>query len=142
MLARLRRNFPGAKIEGMLIQPMITGGRELIVGGRQDEQFGPVVLVGWGGIFVEIFGEFSVRVAPISRREAKEMIEELRGAAILRGLRGDKPSDMEAVAEVLLRISQLLTDFPEIQEIDLNPLRVFAVPEGCLALDGRVILKK
>ncbi|MGC8810939.1 MAG: acetate--CoA ligase family protein [bacterium] len=142
MLARLRKNFPEAKIEGVLIQPMVTGGRELIVGGRQDEQFGPVVLVGWGGVFVEIFGEFSVRVAPISRREAKEMIEELRGAAILRGLRGDKPSDIEAVTEVILRISQLLTDFPEIQEIDLNPLRVFAVPEGCLALDGRVILKK
>ncbi len=142
MLARLRRNFPEAKIEGMLIQPMITGGRELIVGGRQDEQFGPVVLVGWGGIFVEIFDEFSVRVAPISRSQAKEMIEELRGAAILRGFRGDKPADVEAVVEVILRISQLLNDFPEIQEIDLNPLRVFAVQEGCLALDGRAILKK
>lgn len=142
MRARLQKNFPESKIEGMLIQPMITGGRELIVGGRQDEQFGPVVLVGWGGIFVEIFGEFSVRVAPISRTQAKEMIEELRGAAILRGFRGDKPADVEAVAEVILRISQLLTDFPEIQEIDLNPLRVFAAQEGCLALDGRVILKK
>lgn len=142
MFARLRRNFPEAKIEGMLIQPMITGGRELIVGGRQDEQFGPVVLVGWGGIFVEIFGEFSVRVAPISRNQAKEMIEELRGAAILRGFRGDKPADVEAVVEVILRISQLLNDFPEIKEIDLNPLRVFAAQEGCLALDGRVILKK
>lgn len=142
MHARLQRNFPGAKIEGMLIQPMITGGRELIVGGRQDEQFGPVVLVGWGGIFVEIFGEFSVRIAPISRSQATEMIEELRGAAILRGIRGDKPADVQAVAEVILRISQLLNDFPEIQEIDLNPLRVFAAQEGCLALDGRVILKK
>lgn len=142
MHTRLQRNFPGAKIEGMLIQPMITGGRELIVGGRQDEQFGPVVLVGWGGIFVEIFGEFSVRIAPISRSQATEMIEELRGAAILRGIRGDKPANVQAVAEIILRISQLLNDFPEIQEIDLNPLRVFAAQEGCLALDGRVILKK
>ncbi len=142
MLARLQANSPGAKIEGVLIQPMITGGRELIIGGRQDEQFGPVVLVGWGGIFVEIFEEFSVRVAPISYKQAKEMIEELRGAAILQGFRGDKPADVKAVAEVILRMAQLLVDFPEIQEVDLNPLRVFAAHEGCLALDGRVILKK
>ncbi len=142
MLARLQANFPEAQIEGMLVQPMITGGRELIVGGRQDDQFGPVVLVGWGGIFVEIFGEFSVRVAPISHKQAKEMIEELRGAKILQGFRGDKAADIKAAAEVILRVAQLLVDFPEIQEIDLNPLRVFAANEGCLALDGRVILRK
>ncbi len=142
MLNRLQQAFPGAKIEGVLLQPMVTGGRELIVGGRQDEQFGPVVIVGWGGIFVEIFEEISVRVAPLSRRQAKEMIEELRGIAILKGRRGTKPADICAVEEVLLRISQLLNDFSEIQEIDINPLRVFAEGEGCLALDGRIILKK
>jgi acyl-CoA synthetase (NDP forming) len=114
----------------------------LIVGGRPDGQFGPVVLVGLGGIFVEIFGEVSVRVAPISLREAMEMIDELRGAPILKGARGLKPSDIQSVVEVLLRLSQLLDDFPEIQELDINPLRVFSVREGCMALDVRMILGK
>jgi acyl-CoA synthetase (NDP forming) len=142
MTKRIHQAYPEAKIEGVLIQPMVTGGRELIVGGRQDEQFGPVVLVGLGGIFVEIFGEVSVRVAPISRREALEMIEELRGVAIFKGARGAKPSDIQAAAEVLLRLSQLLCDLPEIREIDINPLRVFQEREGCLALDVRMILRK
>jgi acyl-CoA synthetase (NDP forming) len=114
----------------------------LIVGGRQDAQFGPVVLVGLGGIFVEIFGEVSVRVVPVSRREAFEMIDELRGSALFKGARGTKPSDVEAGVEVLLRLSQLLGDLPEVQEIDINPLRVFQEKEGCLALDVRMILRK
>jgi acetyltransferase len=142
MYKRIRQAYPEARIEGVMIQPMVTGGRELIVGGRQDEQFGPVVLVGLGGIFVEIFEEVSVRVAPISHREAMEMIDELRGAAILKGARGLKPSDIESVVEVLLRLSRLLCDLPEILEMDINPLRVFQQKEGCLALDVRMILKK
>ena len=142
MTQRIHQAYPEAKIEGVLIQPMVTGGRELIVGGRQDGQFGPVVLVGLGGIFVEIFGEVSVRVAPISRREACEMIDELRGSAIFRGARGTRPSDIEGAGEVLLRLSQLLCDLPEVQEIDINPLRVFQEKEGCLALDVRIILEK
>ena len=142
MLRRIRQEYPKAKIEGVLIQSMVTGGRELIVGGRQDEQFGPIVLVGLGGIFVEIFGEVSVRVAPISHREAMEMIDELRGAPIFKGARGLKPSDIQSVVEVLLRLSQLLGDFPEIQEMDINPLRVFSIREGCMALDVRMILRK
>lgn len=142
MTRRIHQAYPEARIEGVLIQPMVTGGRELIVGGRQDEQFGPVVLVGLGGIFVEIFGEVSVRVAPISRWEALEMIEELRGVAIFKGARGTKPSDIEAAGDVLLRLSQLLCDLPEVREIDINPLRVFQEKEGCLALDVRMILKK
>jgi len=142
MTRRILREYPRARIEGVLIQSMVTGGRELIVGGRQDEQFGPVVLLGLGGIFVEVFGEVSVRVAPISHREAVEMIDELRGAPILKGARGMKPSDIQSVVEVLLRVSQLLSDFPEIQEMDINPLRVFSMQEGCLALDARMLLTK
>lgn len=142
MTRRILKVYPGARIEGVLLQPMVTGGRELILGGRQDEQFGPVVLVGLGGIFVEILGEVAVRVAPVSRREARDMIEELRGAALLKGARGTRPLDIDAVVEVLLRLSQLLSDLPEIAEMDLNPLRVFAEKEGCLALDVRIILEK
>jgi len=142
MTGRIRQAYPEKKIEGVLIQPMVTGGRELIVGGRQDEQFGPVVLVGLGGIFVEIFGEVAVRVAPIPRSEALDMIDELRGAAILKGARGLKPSDVESAVEVLLRLSQLLCDLPDVAEIDINPLRIFPEKEGCLALDVRIILEK
>jgi acyl-CoA synthetase (NDP forming) len=142
MNQRIRQAYPEARVEGVLIQPMVTGGRELILGGRQDRQFGPVVLVGLGGIFVEIFEEVSVRVAPISHREATEMIDELRGSAVLKGARGLKPSDIHSVAEVLLRLSQLLCDCPEIQEMDINPLRVFQQREGCLGLDVRMILRR
>jgi len=140
MMNRIHQAYPQARIDGVLVQPMITGGRELILGGRQDPQFGPVVLVGLGGIFVEIFEEVVVRVAPISHRDALEMIECLRGVQILKGARGHKPSDIHAVVDALLRLSQLLTDFPEIKELDINPLRVFHEQEGCRALDARAIL--
>lgn len=140
MLERIQKAYPQARIDGVLVQPMITGGRELILGGRQDPQFGPVVLVGLGGIFVEIFAEVMVRVAPISLEVAREMIAGLRGAAILKGARGHQPSDTEALAQALLRLSQLLVDFPEIKEVDINPLRVFGAGEGCAALDARIIL--
>ncbi len=140
MTERIHRAYPDARIDGVLVQPMAVGGRELILGGRQDEQFGPVVLVGLGGIFVEIFEEVAVRVAPISRREALAMVEELRGAPILMGARGDKCFDIDAVVEAILRLGQLLCDFPQIQELDINPLRVFYEGEGCRALDARIIL--
>jgi len=119
---------------------VLCGGRELILGGRQDPQFGPVVLVGLGGIFVEVFEEVVVRVAPISHREAHEMVQSLRGYAVLTGARGSQPADIPALEEALLRLSQLLSDFPEIKEIDINPLRVFQADSGCRALDARVIL--
>jgi len=141
MVRRVREVHPQAQIDGVLVQPMVRGGRELILGGRQDPQFGPVVLVGLGGIFVEVFEEVVVRVAPISREEAVGMIESLRGAQILQGARGQEPADLEAVVEALLRISQLLCDFPEIKELDVNPLLVFAPGEGCQALDARAILR-
>jgi acetyltransferase len=140
MIERIHRAYPGVWVDGVLVQPMAIGGRELILGGRQDEQFGPVVLVGLGGIFVEIFEEVAVRVAPISRREALAMVEELRGAPILMGARGDKRFDIEAVVEAILRLGQLLRDFPQIRELDVNPLRVFHEGEGCRALDARIIL--
>jgi acyl-CoA synthetase (NDP forming) len=141
MMKRIHNAYPDARVDGVLVQPMVTGGRELIIGGRQDPQFGPVVLVGLGGIFVEIFEEVVVRVAPISHREALEMIESLRGAQILKGARGHMQSDIESVAEALLRLSQLLCDFPEIKELDINPLRVFHENDGCRALDARIILE-
>lgn len=140
MLSRIHQAYPEAQLDGVLVQPMVTGGRELILGGRQDPQFGPVVLVGLGGIFVEIFEEVELRVAPINRRDAVEMIENLRGYQILKGARGHRASDIDAVIDTLLRLSRLLQDFPIIQELDINPLRVFHAGEGCLALDARIVL--
>jgi acyl-CoA synthetase (NDP forming) len=140
MLSRIRSFYPEVKIEGVLVQPMVTGGQELILGGRQDPNFGPVVLIGLGGIFVEVLEEVSLRVAPITYKEAREMIDELRGAPILKGARGHKPSDLQAVSEALMRLSQLLIDFPEIRELDINPLRVFQENNGCRALDARIML--
>jgi acyl-CoA synthetase (NDP forming) len=141
MLRRIRQFYPEVKIDGVLVQPMVTGGQELILGGRQDPNFGPVVLIGLGGIFVEVFEEAVLRVAPITPREAGEMIDELRGAPILKGARGHKPSDIGAVSDALLRLSQLLIDFPEIRELDINPLRVFQEKHGCRALDARIMLR-
>lgn len=140
MVSRIDKAYPGLQIEGVMVQPMSVGGRELILGGRQDKQFGPVVLIGLGGIFVEIFEQASMRIAPISKREAYTMIEELSGSQILMGARGQKRFDIESVVETLLHVSQLLCDFPEIKELDINPLRVYYEGEGCSALDARIIL--
>ena len=140
MNSRIRNAFPDAKLDGVMVQPMAVGGRELIIGGRQDKQFGPVVLVGLGGIFVEIFEQATLRIAPVSRKEAFSMIEELGGSQILMGARGGKPFDIEAIVDAILRLSQLLTDFSQIRELDINPLRVFHEGDGCSALDARIIL--
>jgi acetyltransferase len=142
MAERIRLERPGAAFDGVLVQPMAADGHELILGGRRDAQFGPVVLVGLGGVFVEILGEAALRVAPLGRRDAQAMIAELRGAAILQGARGRPAADTAAVVEALLRVSQLLCDFPEIRELDVNPLRVFDETQGCLALDARIILQR
>ncbi|MBN1774816.1 MAG: acetate--CoA ligase family protein [Deltaproteobacteria bacterium] len=141
MHERIGRAFPEAEIEGALVQPMVTGGREMIVGGRRDPAFGPVVLVGLGGVFVEILREAALRVFPFDRDEARRAIDELRGAAILRGARGSQPADLEALVDVMLRLGRCLDEFPEIREVDVNPLRVFPAGEGCRALDARVILE-
>ena len=142
MVHRIGEAYPQAKLDGVLVQPMVTGGQELILGGRQDPQFGPVILAGLGGIFVEIIGEAALRVAPITEHEARQMLDGLRGVQILKGARGHRPADLEAVVEALLRVSQLLVDYPEIKELDINPIRVFSSGEGCRALDARVILGK
>jgi acyl-CoA synthetase (NDP forming) len=142
MMNRIHLAYPQVEPEGVLVQPMISGGWELILGGRQDQQFGPVVLVGLGGIFAEYFEEVAVRVAPISRQEATDMIMSLRGSQVLQGARGHKPADIGVVVDAILRLAQLLVDFPEIKEVDINPFKVFSEGEGCLALDARMIVRK
>jgi acyl-CoA synthetase (NDP forming) len=127
------------KSSEVLVQKMILRGKEVILGGKQDPSFGPVILFGLGGIYVEILQEVSLRVAPINRSEAKEMISGLKAAGFLRGVRGDRPSDVEALVENLLKLSQLMLDFPEIEGVDINPVMV--LEKGAVAVDARILLK-
>jgi acetyltransferase len=124
----------------VLVQPMVTRGRETILGGRRDQSFGPIVLFGLGGIFVEALEDVVWRVAPLSYEEAKKMIGSIRGAKVLKGIRGERPCDIETVADLLVRLSHMLIELPQIQEIDVNPVVVFPEGEGALAVDARVIV--
>jgi acetate---CoA ligase (ADP-forming) len=131
---------PQARIEGVLVQKMANGGLEVIVGIKKDPQFGPMVLFGLGGIFVEIVEDFSMRPVPITREDAKEMIEEIRGYPILKGARGKKRADEEALVNILLRVSKLAEDWKEdISEIDLNPIVVFEEGKGASVLDALLV---
>jgi acyl-CoA synthetase (NDP forming) len=125
---------------GVLVQKMISDGKEVILGAKRDPYFGPVVLFGLGGIYVEVFKESSLRVAPINRPEAEEMISELKTASILKGVRGERPLDIKALVENLLRLSQLMMDLPEIEGIDINPVKV--LEKGVVAVDARIVLNK
>jgi len=125
---------------GVLVQKMISDGKEVILGAKRDPYFGPVVLFGLGGIYVEVFKESSLRVAPINRPEAEEMISELKTASILKGVRGERPLDIKALVENLLRLSQLMMDLPEIEGIDINPVKV--LEKGAVAVDARIVLNR
>jgi acetyltransferase len=139
---RAERYMPGARIWGCLVQEMVPKGREVLIGMSRDPQFGPLVAFGLGGIYVEALKDVSFRVAPFSREEAEEMIREIRSYPLLEGVRGEPPSDHEAMVDALLRMSQLVTDFPEILEVDINPLMVFEEGSGAMALDMRLVLKE
>ncbi len=124
----------------VVLQKMSSRGREVILGGKQDPSFGPVLLFGIGGIYVEVIGDVVLRIAPVNRIEAQAMIHEIKGIKLLKGVRGQKPSDIEAVVETLLKLSRLMVDFPEIAEIDINPVMVCEAGQGCQVLDVRLVL--
>jgi len=140
LMYRASRYMPQADIWGALVQRMVPQGKEVIIGINRDPQFGPLLLLGLGGIYVEVLKDVSFRIAPITRWEAEEMITELRSYPLLRGLRGEKPSDLEAIADCMLRVSQLAVDFPEIVELDVNPLIVHEEGKGAVAIDMRLVL--
>jgi len=123
----------------VLVQEMAPSGRETIVGSLYDPQFGPCIMFGLGGVFVEVLKDVVFRLAPISREEAKEMMREIRGYPILKGVRGENPVDFDSLAGAVSRISQLVNDFPEIKEIDANP--IFAYEKGYMVADARIILR-
>ena len=137
---RATRYVPDARIWGCQVQQMVTGGREVLLGMSRDPQFGPLVAFGLGGIYVEALKDVAFRVAPFSREEAGEMIREIRSYPLLEGVRGQPPADHEAMVDALMKISQLVTDFPEIVELDINPLIVFDEGQGAIAIDMRLVL--
>jgi len=129
--------MPSAHIYGVIIQEMIRGGKEVIVGITKDVQFGHLVMFGLGGIYVEVLKDISFRVTPLSYEDAHEMIRETRTFPLLRGVRGEPEADIEAIEKALLMLSQLATDFPQIIEADINPLLVKNRGEGIIAIDAR-----
>ena len=127
-----------ATIKGVLVQEMVKGGKETIVGSKQEPGFGPVVMFGMGGIYVEVLKDVTFRIAPITNTEAEEMISTIKTNKLLQGVRGEKPSDMQKLSECIQKISQLVTDFDEIKELDLNPVLVFEKGKGCKVVDVRI----
>jgi len=140
MVARAGVAAPHASIDGVLVQEQVTGGREVILGMARDPQFGPLLMFGLGGIYVEVLKDVAFRIAPLAGGEAEAMIREVRAFPILQGVRGEAPADLAALVQDILRLSQLVTDFPEISEIDINPLFVKPAGEGTVALDARIRL--
>lgn len=128
----------GYKFEGVLVERMAQKGVETIVGAKRDPQFGPVIMFGLGGIFVEVFKDVSFRVSPISIDDAKEMITELKAYPILRGTRGRPPSDIDSIAGLLIKVSKIMDEIELVNEIDLNPVIVYE--KGFAIVDARIIL--
>ena len=124
----------------LMIQQMAPPGREVIVGAQRDPQFGPLLMFGMGGIYVEVLKDVAFRLAPLSAADAREMVAETAAGQLLMGVRGEKPGDLDAVVETLRRIGQLLADFPQISELDINPLIVGAEGSGAWAVDVRIAL--
>ena len=141
VISDVRNQFPAADVKGVLVQEMVEGGTEVIVGVSRDPQFGTVLLLGMGGIFVEVYRDVALRICPITRRDALEMIEEVKGARLLRGYRGRPRCDVDSLVEVLLRVSSLATSLQdELLELDINPLMVLPQGQGAKALDALAIM--
>ena len=139
IIKNVEKKAPKASIEGLFIQEMVKGGVEVIVGGKHDPTFGQTIAFGLGGIFVEVFEDVSFRVVPVTKQDAMEMMREIKGYKILKGYRGKKPVDLEALTDILLKTSKMLGENPEIKELDINP--VFALSKGAVAVDARIIIK-
>jgi acetyl coenzyme A synthetase (ADP forming)-like protein len=143
IMYRAQRYLPSAQLWGCNVQEMAPpGGLEILIGMNRDPQFGPLVTFGLGGIYVEALKDVSFRIAPFSKHEAAEMTKEIRSRALLDGIRGNSPADKESIMDILLRVGQLVQDFPELVELDINPLVVYSQGQGSIALDMRLVLAK
>ena len=139
ILASVKKHNPKAKIVGLTVQKMAKQGIEVIIGMTKDAQFGPVIMFGLGGILVEVLKDVSFRIVPMTKRDAAEMITEIKGFPILKGYRGQDPADVPYLEELIVKVSDFVDKNPEIKELDLNP--VFAYKSGALAVDARIILE-
>ena len=138
IIANIKKNVPSAVIEGILVQEMAPKGTEIIIGSTVDPTFGPTIMFGLGGIFVEILKDVSFRLAPITKDDAWEMLDEIKAKKILDGARGMPKADKETIVSTLLAVSKMLTECPEIKELDMNPIIVYE--KGARAVDARIIL--
>jgi acetate---CoA ligase (ADP-forming) subunit beta len=139
ILANIKKHYPKAKITGITVQKMAKQGIEIIIGMTKDAQFGPVIMFGLGGILVEVLKDVSFRIVPMTKRDASEMIAEIKGYPILKGYRGQDPADIPYLEDLIVKVSEFVDKNPEIKELDLNP--VFAYKDGALAVDARIILE-
>lgn len=139
ILASVKKHYPKAKITGVSVQKMAKQGIEIIIGMTKDAQFGPVIMFGLGGILVEVLKDVSFRIVPMNKRDAAEMITEIKGFPILKGYRGQDPADIPYLEELIVKVSDFVDKNPEIRELDLNP--VFAYKKAAIAVDARIILE-
>jgi acyl-CoA synthetase (NDP forming) len=140
VVANAMKAVPDATITGVAVQNMATEGTEVIVGMTTDPQFGPVMMFGLGGIMVEVLKDVSFRLVPLTQRDAAQMIDEIKGRAVLDGVRGQPPVDKAALCDAILKVSEFVEQHPEVQELDLNPM--FAYPDGTLAVDARIVVSE
>ncbi len=140
IMRNVKSQLPKARLEGVVVQEHVRGGRETIVGMRRDPKFGPLLMFGLGGIYVEAYRDVSFRLAPVRELGAHNMISQIRGSKILEGFRGQPPSDIKALAECIERTSQLALELEDVQELDVNPLVAFE--KGCRAVDARIIISE
>ncbi|MGP8319241.1 MAG: acetate--CoA ligase alpha subunit [Methanosarcinaceae archaeon] len=142
MMSDVRRYIPDAHISGVQVQKMITEGKEVIIGMNRDVQFGPLLMFGLGGTYVEFLKDVSFAVAPINRDDAKHMVASIKTYPLLAGVRGEPPSDIDSIIETLIKVSQMVTDFPQVLEFEINPLMVLPDGQGCVAMDIRLTISE
>jgi len=140
IMTSIGKAFPDAKIQGVSVQSMARTGVEIIIGMSKDAQFGPVLMFGLGGILVEILKDVSFRIVPLVKRDAAEMIREIKGYPLLEGYRGQEPVDIGNLEDMILKVSDFVEKTPDIKELDLNP--VFGYKDGAVAVDARVVLEE
>jgi len=139
ILKSVKKKYPRALIHGISVQKMARPGTEVIIGTSKDPQFGPVIMFGLGGIFVEVLKDVSFRVIPVNRKDAQEMIQEIKGFPLLRGYRGKEPANIPSLIGMILKVSKFMNENPQIREMELNP--IFAYKDKALAVDARIILE-
>jgi len=140
IMTSVKQKHPKATVDGVSVQPMAKPGVEVIIGMFKDPQFGPVLMFGLGGILVEILKDVSFRIVPLARRDAREMIRDIKGYPVLEGYRGQEPANIPFLEEMLLKVSDFAERNPEMKELDLNP--IFAYRDGAIAVDARIVLEE